>query len=128
MATFLAWLNILLILYLFSLFFLNRYTRWKGRYITTSLKMGIVKLQKFHKPAGMILMILGLVHGYLALGNRFDINHSGFMLWVLVLVAAVMGIVKENTNNKKLERVHVQYAFLIIVALIYHYFLPGPII
>lgn len=107
---------------------IKRYTRWKGRNITTSLKLGIMKIHRFHKPAGMALLILGLAHGYLALGNRFDINHSGFMLWVFVLFTTVLGIIKENTENKKLEKVHVQYAILIIVALIYHYFLPGPII
>lgn len=128
MATFLTWLNILLILYLFSLFFLNRYTRWKGRNITTSLKMDIVKLQKFHKPAGMALLLTGLAHGYLALSNRFVINHSGFVLWVVVLFAVGVGILKENSDNKKLRKVHIQYAILIIVALIYHYFLPGPLI
>lgn len=128
MATFLTWLNILLILYLFSLFFLNRYTRWKGRNITTSLKMSIVKLQKFHKPAGMALLLTGLAHGYLALSNRFVINHSGFVLWVVVLFAVGVGILKENSDNKKLRKVHIQYAILIIVALIYHYFLPGPLI
>jgi membrane protein DedA with SNARE-associated domain len=90
--------------------------------------MDIVKLQKLHKPAGMALLLTGLAHGYLALSNRFVINHSGFVLWVVVLFAVGVGILKENSDNKKLRKVHIQYAILIIVALIYHYFLPGPLI
>ncbi len=76
----------------------------------------------------MALLMLGLVHGYLAQGNQLIINHSGFLLWIIVLTTTVVGMINENTDNEKLRKLHVQYAFLLIVVLLYHYFYSGPII
>ncbi|QRN86190.1 hypothetical protein JR334_02910 [Clostridia bacterium] len=128
MATFLGWLNIVLILYLVSLFLIKRYISWKGRNITTSMKLITIKISRFHKIAAMALLMLGLVHGYLAQGNQLIINHSGFLLWIIVLTTTVVGMINENTDNEKLRKLHVQYAFLLIVVLLYHYFYSGPII
>ena len=121
------WLNVLLIVFMFSLFLIKRYTKWKGRNVTTSFKLGIMKLRKYHRPAGMVLLLSGLVHGYLAMGNRFDINHNGFLLWVIVLVNSLVGMFAENSSNVRLGRGHIHYAVLILVAVVYHLLYPGKL-
>ena len=127
MALILGLLNLALVAYLFSLWILKRYTRSKGRNVNTSFKLRVLKLGKYHKPAGMALLLSGILHGYIALGYRFSINHNGFLIWIFAVLAVVLGMFQENSKNGRLRKAHIQYGFLIIVAIVYHLLVPGAL-
>lgn len=42
-------------------------------------------LERIHKRAGFLLIVIGFIHGYLKLGYRFYF-HTGFLVWLSVVL------------------------------------------
>jgi hypothetical protein len=67
---------------------------------------------------GFILLITAIVHGYLALGVvRF---HSGYILWLWVLIQVTLGIFVKKKKNPKVFKIHRLIGIGSLVFLIIH--------
>ena len=79
--------------------------------------------RKIHKPLGLTLIILGLIHGYLALGGLKI--HTGSILWFFLLITAVLGGAFYKTKKKHFFMFHKRMALATVIMLLIHLIIPG---
>lgn len=86
--------------------------------------LGIIKfLRPLHRWLAALLIVLALVHGYLALETlQFD---SGVWLLVVILVAASLGAAALKLKKKQLFISHEVLATLVFLLLALHLFFAG---
>ncbi|QAV32547.1 hypothetical protein SAMN04488510_11754 [Fervidobacterium changbaicum] len=78
-------------------------------------------LRRAHVYTGIALLIVGFIHGYLALGTiRL---HTGLILWLGILLAFV-GFLFKNKVGKKWIFYHRIMGFVLIALFFVHYFFP----
>lgn len=125
MFSFLGWLNVVLlgiIIAPYILVFINKkFIKTKHSSFRALLKF----LKKLHKPLGLLLLILALVHGYLALG-RIAL-HTGSVLFVTIFIAASLGGSFYKLKKRPLFTWHKRMAFIVIVFLLLHIFYPNAL-
>lgn len=86
----LGWINVGLLLFnLFPFFVRIIYYRMKKSPVLSYL-MKIARLfRRYHKLSGLTLVVLGIIHGYLALGGYLYF-HTGMLLWILIVSMFVL--------------------------------------
>jgi len=119
----LVWFNIFLLVYL-ALFPLiieinKRILKGKNKNFNKSLKYG----RKIHPFAGLVLIVTGIIHGYLMLGINL-IFHTGVLLILLLILNAIIGFVFKRTRNRKFALAHRLIGVLIIASFLLHYLNP----
>lgn len=82
-------------------------------------------LKKIHRPAGMLLAVVALVHGYLALGALR--LHTGTLLYVLMFITMALGAAFYAKKKKQLLSLHRALALGTVVLLAVHYFFPSAV-
>ncbi len=92
---------------------------WKGRAYQQTLKF----LRKLHKPLGAALVLLAMVHGYLALGS-FRL-HTGSLAWIMLLITASFGFAFYRLKKAKLFKWHKAFALVVAAFTAIHLLLPG---
>jgi len=125
MYVFFGWLNIALIAVMTSPFWLrflnDRTLHLKGGAYGKTIKF----LRTIHKPLGVVILIIALVHGYLALG-AFRL-HTGLLLWLSVFITAVLGISFYFTRKKALFLWHRRMVLVVLFFLLVHLIFPSAV-
>lgn len=125
MYVFLGWLNIGLLVVMTSPFwlrFLNERTlRLKGGVYGKTIKF----LRTIHKPLGGAIIVIALIHAYLAWGILR--LHTGFFVWFTVFATAVLGASFYYTKKKPLFVWHRRVVLLAILLLLVHLLFPNAV-
>ena len=98
------------------------------RFIKTKNKnyFKIIKfLRKLHKPLGLALLFMGLIHGYMALGTLK--LHTGTLFYLSIIITAALGGSFYKTKNKLFFKWHKRMAFFTVVLFFLHYIAPSAI-
>lgn len=82
-------------------------------------------LRRIHKPLGGVILILALIHGYLALGS-FRI-HTGTLLWLSIAATASLGLAFFLSKKKALFVWHKRMVLVSILLLLLHLIFPSAI-
>jgi len=116
-------INVLLLIYLLSfplLLALNsKVLKGKNKDFNKALKMG----RKIHPIVGVILVVSGLIHGYLKLGGQF-MFHTGSLLIIALMLNGALGFYYKKNRNKKTAFMHRLVGFIILALFLLHYLKP----
>lgn len=91
----------------------------KGPRYTGTLKV----LRVLHKPAGLLLLLIAAIHGYLALGTPRI--HSGQLAWLAFGVTAVLGIIFYIKKKPALLKAHRKAALAAAILVAIHLIVPN---
>ena len=121
----LGWLNVAFLVVMTSpywLRFLNKHIfhLQGGAYIKT-----IKFLRSVHKPLGIAVLVIALIHGYLALGALR--LHTGTILWIAFFLTAVLGSLFYFTKKRPFFTWHKRMVLVAIVLLLIHLLFPSAI-
>jgi hypothetical protein len=119
MIVFLGFLTLFLLFLNVFLFFgktINEYI-FKGK--SKLFKSFVQKSRNWHMYFAALLIIVAMIHGYIALGGRL-IFHSGYVLFLSIVLAGIGGISFKLLKNKKILQTHKAFAVVSIVLLIWH--------
>ncbi len=123
-----AWLTVALAVWNFLLFLVRRVWKlWRKRQTATEkkiqprwLKILLTVLQKSHPLTGLLMVVTGILHGYLALGQSL-MMHTGLLLWIgiiALLSIRLMGLVWKSFRKWRI--IHIGLDFLFWGLLILH--------
>lgn len=118
MVRFLGWFNFTLIIFNFSLFFARRF----NKHLLTNRSFFMRDVSRFlsslHPITGIVVVITGIIHGYLALGSiRL---HSGLILWLTIVITGILAGWGKKLRIRYWVARHRLASLLIIVSLILH--------
>lgn len=82
-------------------------------------------LRGIHKPLGVLFLITGLIHGYMAMGGLR--LHTGTVLYVAIIVQVLLGGAFYKTKKKGLFKAHRLLAMLIVLLFLVHWLAPGAL-
>lgn len=119
----LGFFNIALLVILTSPYWVRKLAGWlypKKRIAGTKFYK---TLRAVHKPAGIALVIVTLIHGYLALGSLR--LHTGVVAGVMVLVTATLGALFYYTKKRLLFRWHKAAALAVVLLTALHLIAPN---
>ncbi len=121
----LGWLNAGLLLVMtapFWLRFLNeRLFHLKGGAYAKTIKA----LRTIHKPLGGAILLIGFIHGYLALGAFRP--HTGALVALSILATAILGFLFYKLRKKGLFLWHRRSVLLIVLFLLIHLIFPSAL-
>lgn len=105
------------------------YLRILNKHVFHSKSETYIKVVKafriVHKPLGLILLLIGFVHGFLALGSiRL---HTGLLLWSSLVVTASLGAAFYKSKKKGFFTAHKRMLIVVICLLLLHLLFPGAI-
>ena len=119
----LGWLSVIAFVVVLLPYVLNLLNK---KFIKTKNKT-FFKLVKFlrslHKPFGIVLIVLGLIHGYMAL--RSLRLHTGTLFYIAILVTGILGGSFYKLKKKELFVWHKRMAIVAVVLFFLHYFFPS---
>lgn len=121
---FFGWLNVVLLIIQLAPYLLVRLNK---QFLKTKNEtyLNITKvLRKYHKQTGALLVITGLIHGYLALGGRLRL-HTGTVLYLAIILSAIVGFGFYQKKQKQLLKVHRTLALLIVLLFMVHFLIPN---
>ena len=122
---FLGWFNVVLLSVMTAPYWLrflnNRTLHLKGGAYAKTIKV----LRAIHKPLGGFILLIALVHGYLAWGTLR--LHTGTFLWLSVLITASLGLLFYLTKKKGLFIWHKRAVLLILAVLLIHLLFPSAV-
>ncbi|MDW7669602.1 MAG: hypothetical protein SCJ93_12320 [Bacillota bacterium] len=125
MYSLLGWLNVVILGILITPYVL----KYLNKKILKSRNSGIKKAIKFlrilHKPLGLTLAVVALIHGYLALGSLR--LHTGSILYVSIIITAVLGGSFYKLKKKILFTWHKIFALISLIIFMIHLFYPNAI-
>ena len=123
MYVFLGWLNIGLIAVMTSPFWLRFLSKRIPRLRSEAYRGAIKFLRAIHKPLGAAILVIALIHGYLAWGTLR--LHTGTILWLSVLITALLGASFYLFKKKQLFVWHKRMALLVVLLLTVHLLFPA---
>ncbi|WP_206075992.1 hypothetical protein [Marinitoga lauensis] len=120
----LGWLNVFFLSFNLSLFVVRRIYRVFIRnknYRIEKYFIGIIKiLQRYHKLSGILLIITGIIHGYIELNGNLYL-HTGIILWFgIILMFLVYLLRKIKLFKKAWIKWHRYVGFILIILLLIH--------
>ena len=120
-----GWLNVIVFLIILSPYVLNLLNRKVLKTKNKSFFKVVKFLRKLHKPFGIALIVLGIVHGYMALrGFRL---HTGSLFYIAILATGVLGGSFYRLKKKELFVWHKRLAAVAVVLFLIHFFFPGAL-
>lgn len=81
--------------------------------------------RKLHKPLGIVLIILGVSHGYMALESLS--LHTGTLFYSSILITGILGGSFYRLKKRELFIWHKRIAVVTVVLLLLHLFFPDAI-
>ncbi len=118
-------LNVVLIIIIVLPYCLRRL----GQRFFPQKKIASTKLMKLlrsvHKPLGICLLLITLIHGYLALGSLR--MHTGTLVGIIVLATVVLGILFYRKKRAVLLKWHKRAALLMVLLTLLHLFAPSAL-
>jgi hypothetical protein len=118
-------INVILIVVITSPYWLRRLSQLlfpKKRIASTRM---IKSLRAAHKPLGICLLLIALVHGYLAL-KPLRI-HTGTLVGVVILITLVLGILFYRKRKAVFLKWHKRAALLMVLLTLLHIFVPSAL-
>lgn len=118
----LGWINIGIIVIITSPFWLKRINKHifnNNRDINKVVK----GLRKLHKPLGISLVLLGIIHGYLALGAIK--LHTGIILLLSIMITVTLGGIFYRKKYKVVFQWHKRMALIAVILVLIHLIFPG---
>lgn len=92
----------------------------------TKVKLGRTTLMKvlrtLHKPAGVGVLLITLIHGYLALGS-FRL-HTGTLAGLSVVITVILGVVYSVKRTRALFKAHKLVALITVLLTLLHLIKP----
>lgn len=122
----LGWLNLILIGVLITPYVLKFLNRKLFKTKNDLYKKTITFFRKIHKPLGIAILIIPLIHGYMALGTLFRL-HTGTLLYLSILTTASLGGSFFKLKKKKLFVWHKRMAFITVILFLIHFYFPSAI-
>lgn len=89
------------------------------------VKKVVKELKKWHKPAGVLLAIVSLVHGYMAFGG-FRL-HTGSLLYLAIFVVIVFGALFGYKKKKIFLDMHKAFVVVAVILLAVHLLFPSAL-
>lgn len=118
-----GWLSLVVFLIILGPYLLNLLNR---KVLKTKNKtfFKIIKfLRSLHKPLGIALIILGIIHGYMALrGFRL---HTGTLFYFSILITGVLGGSFYRLKKRELFVWHKRMAAITVLLFLLHFFFPS---
>lgn len=121
----LGWLNVVILGVILSPYLLNFINRKLFNTKNMGFRNAVKFLRRLHKPFGVIIAILALVHGYMALGSLR--LHTGSLLYLSVFITAVLGGSFYRFKKRALFIWHKRMALLSFLLLLIHIFYPSAL-
>lgn len=121
----LGWLNVILVAILLSPFILTRLNRSFIKTKNPTFQSTVKFLRKLHKPLGAALLLVTLIHGWMALGGLR--LHTGTLLFLSFLVAGLLGFAFHATKKPALFKWHRRILWLSTALSALHLLFPGAI-
>ncbi|MEL7610314.1 MAG: hypothetical protein AAGU74_12555 [Bacillota bacterium] len=125
MYVFLGWLNIGLFTVMTAPFWLRVLNTHVLHIKGGGYAQVIRRLRQIHKPLGVLILILALVHGYLALG-AFRL-HTGSLVWLATAATATLGILFFRLKKKTLFAWHKRMVLAILFFVLLHILFPDAL-
>ena len=119
MVVILGFINVALLFLTIFLFLSKRINKYlfKNR---SKLFQNFIKMSRnWHIYSAITLILMSLLHGYLALGGKI-IFHSGYVLFISIIVASISGISFKILKNKNILQMHKTLTIIIILLLSWH--------
>lgn len=116
-------INVALIIVITSPYWLRRLGKdfFSGQKIASTRMMKVAR--SVHKPCGICLLLLTLLHGYLALG--VPRLHTGTITGVMVLVTVVLGALFFVKRKAVFFKWHKRAALLTVLLMFLHLIAPN---
>jgi predicted ferric reductase len=125
MIRFLGWLNISLLVIMVLPFLLRQFhmrvRRFRGKWYPKLMKV----LRKVHKPLGIAIVLLALLHGLLVFGG-FRL-HTGTLEWFAIVLVAAFGATFYFTKKKAFLVWHRYLIVLLLAMVLLHQIFPGAL-
>ena len=125
MYRFLGWLNVVFLVVMTSpywLRFLNKhFFHAKGGIYGKAVKL----LRSIHKPLGAVVVLVALIHGYLALG-AFRL-HTGTLLGIAVILTAILGGTFFISRKRLAFTWHKRMVLVVLLLLLLHLLFPSAV-
>ena len=112
--------NIVLLVVITSPYWLRRLNQWLK---VTQINKLIKSLRVVHKPLGICLVLISLVHGYLALGALR--LHTGTIVGAMILITVVLGGMFYSKKKPALFAWHKRAALLALLLTLVHLVVPS---
>ncbi|MGM0396177.1 MAG: hypothetical protein ACQEP4_03890 [Bacillota bacterium] len=121
----LGWLNVAILGVILSPYVLNFLNRHFFKTKSKGFRDTIKFLRRLHKPFGVAIAVLALIHGYMALGGLR--LHTGSLLYLSVFMTAVLGGSFYKLKKRTLFVWHKRMALLSFLLLMLHLFYPSAL-
>lgn len=119
----LGYVNVALLVIITAPYWLKKLNLWLFHWKGKAYQQAIKFLRKLHKPLGIALVLLAILHGYLALGT-FRL-HTGSLAWIMLLITAVFGGAFYRLKKAPLFKWHKAFALIVVLFTALHLLLPG---
>lgn len=116
-------INVALMIVITSPYWLRRSNQWIFHKKSPALNMWIKKLRLVHKPFGVCLLLISLLHGYLALGALR--LHTGSVVWAMILVTVLLGGSFYKTKKSVFFVWHKRSALITVILILVHLLFPN---
>ncbi len=118
-------INVLLIALITAPYWLRRASKWLFPKKKIMASKGMKALRALHKPLGICLLIVSLIHGYLAWGSLRP--HTGTLLGAAVLITVALGGAFYRLKKKGLFKAHKIGALAVVLLTLLHLIAPSAI-
>lgn len=118
-------LNVVLFVGVTSPYWLRRINQWFFHGKNQGIIQGVKKLRKVHKPLGISLVVLSLIHGYLALGALR--LHTGSLAWIMSIITVLFGVLFYKKKKAVYLLWHKRVALLTIILTVLHLLFPSAL-
>jgi len=125
MYSILGWLNVIILGVLVSPYVLNFLNKHIIKTKSSNFRKFVKFLRTLHKPFGVIMAVLALVHGYMALGSLR--LHTGSLLYLSIFITAALGGSFYKLKKRPLFQWHKRMAFISFLLLLLHLFYPNAL-
>lgn len=122
----LGWLSVIIIGILVASYVLKFLNKKFFKFKSPLYRKILTIFRKIHKPLGIALLIIPLIHGYMALGTLFRL-HTGTLLYISLLITATMGGSFYKLKKKEFFVWHKRMALITVVLFLIHFFFPSAI-
>ena len=121
----LGWINAIALIILVSPFALSFMNKKIFSNKNNQIRNLVKFTRKFHKPLGIILIVTGIAHGYMALGSiRL---HTGSILYISTLLTGALGGSFYRTKKRAFFIWHKRMAFVSVALLLLHLVFPSAL-
>lgn len=121
----LGWLNVVILGVILSPFALNFLNRRLFKTQNKIFRDTVKFLRRLHKPFGVAMAVLALVHGYLALGGIRI--HTGSLLYASIFMTALLGGSFYRLKKRTLFIWHRRMALVSFLLLLLHLLYPSAL-